>query len=170
MSQGGYASQLLLTPVAQECNSLFHICQCWVNDDPLSWKTTWSTCPRTAGLTRSRASCCLQLLTGCHIFMEECIPVHTPTLPYYYCPVTTQLDTKPCCVHSNTLKSCLVMHITVHCWASESIFVLGNCIGVGISVNPSCGTEPRTHGASHLNMITVNQDLNVVIISILTTH
>lgn len=44
------------------------------------------------------ASRCLQLLSRCHVFMEECIPVHTPTLPYYYYPITTQLDTKPCCV------------------------------------------------------------------------
>lgn len=50
------------------------------------------------GLMRSGASCCLQLLSGCHLFMEECIPVRTPTLPYYYCPITMQLDTKPCCV------------------------------------------------------------------------
>lgn len=34
------------------------------------------------GLMGSRASFCLQLLSGCHLFMEEFIPVCTPTLFY----------------------------------------------------------------------------------------
>lgn len=96
---GGSASDLRLAPVAQECRSLVHSCRCWVNDGALRWKTTWNNWPQEhPGLTRSRVSCCSQLLSGCHLFMEEFIPVCSPTLPYYYCPTTTQLDTKPRCV------------------------------------------------------------------------
>lgn len=52
--------------------------------------------------------------SACHLFMEECFGVHTPTLLCYYCPITLWLDRKLCCVQSkhgsytNTLKPWIV--------------------------------------------------------------
>lgn len=59
---GGSVSEFIQASMTQECHSLFPSCQCWVNDGPLIWKTTYNICLWPPGLTNSKASFWLSLI------------------------------------------------------------------------------------------------------------